>query len=458
MVFSSILFIFFFLPIFLILYFLFPKKYRNYVLMVFSLIFYAWGEPKYIFLMIFSSLINYIFAILISKNRKKFYLIICIVINLVILGIFKYANFVLDNIGFLFKGNIGTINIVLPIGISFFTFQAMSYTIDVYRKEVSVQYNYFKLLTYICMFPQLIAGPIVRYETIMKELDNRDVSFSSFSNGFLRFLNGLFKKVLIANTIGLLWNKILGLDVLDVSFGTVWLGALAFTFQIYFDFSGYSDMAIGLGKMLGFNYLENFDYPYIAKSITDFWRRWHISLSSWFRDYVYIPLGGNRCNKFRHIINILIVWLLTGLWHGASWNFIIWGLYYGILLIIEKYLISKVINKMPNFVKHIYTMALVLIGWVIFAITDLDKLVLYLRVMFGLGGKIFDNTFVYLLKNYFVLFVIAILFSIPFAKKINIKSNNILKFGIAIVYIILFITTIALIVSDTYNPFLYFRF
>ena len=456
MVFSSILFIFFFLPCFLLLYFLVPKKFKNTILLIFSLLFYAWGEPIYIILMLFSTLANYLLAILINKSHKKIYLVICVLINIILLGIFKYSGFIIENINNLLNINLNNPNLALPIGISFFTFQAMSYSIDVYRKEVPVQYNFFDLLTYICMFPQLIAGPIVRYETIAEELKERTVTKEGFTQGFVRFLEGLFKKVLIANSIGLLWNNISSMPHSEISILTSWLGIIAYTFQIYFDFSGYSDMAIGLGKMLGFNYLENFNYPYIANSITDFWRRWHISLSTWFRDYIYIPLGGNRCSKLKNIRNIFIVWLLTGFWHGASWNFIIWGLYYAIILTIEKYLLKDILNKMPKILRHIYALFLIIIGWTIFAIEDTTNLQEYLKIMFGINSyQLIDSAFLFFIRNYGILFVFAIIFSIPI--KFN-KTNKIIKNIKLILYIILFILTISYIVSDTYNPFLYFRF
>ena len=456
MVFSSILFIFFFLPSFLICYFLVPKKLKNTVLLLFSLLFYAWGEPVYIILMIISALINYLFALLINKSSKKIYLVICVLINIILLGVYKYSGFFVDNINSLFNLDISNPDLSLPIGISFFTFQAMSYTIDVYRKDVMVQYNYFDLLTYICMFPQLIAGPIVRYETIAEELKTRKVNFYGFCSGFERFLVGLFKKVLIANSVGMLFDTIIVIPNTSLSTLTAWLGILAYSIQIYFDFSGYSDMAIGMGKMLGFNYLENFNYPYIAKSITDFWRRWHISLSSWFRDYVYIPLGGNRCSKIKHIRNILIVWLLTGFWHGANWNFIIWGLYYALILLIEKFVIKKYLDKLPKVLQHVYAIFLILIGWTIFAIEDFSKLIDYIKVMFSFGSyKFIDSNFLYYGKNYLILFIIAIICCIPIKIKIKNKIFMFIKF---LIYIILFIITISFIVSDNYNPFLYFRF
>ena len=454
MVFSSALFIFFFLPLFILGYFITPKKFRSYTLLVFSLIFYAWGEPIYILLMLLSALINYVSALLIVKKPKhdKLFLTIAIILNLSMLGLFKYADFLLLNVNSIFRLNINYLKLSLPIGISFFTFQALSYTIDVYKNHKIYQKNYFKLLTYISMFPQLIAGPIVRYETIAKELDKRATNFTKFSEGFYRFLIGLFKKVLIANVIGMLWDKVLNLGSLSVL--TAWLGALAFTIQIYYDFSGYSDMAIGLGKMIGFTYLENFNYPYIAESITDFWRRWHISLSSWFRDYVYIPLGGNRCSKLKHIRNILIVWMLTGLWHGANYNFVLWGIYYGVILIIEKYLLANILEKLPKIIRHIYSLFLIIIGWVIFAIEDFSQLINYLKTMFGFNGKFLDNNFSFLIRNFLIVIIFGIVFSIPFKK----SDNKILRWITGVVFIILFIVTITMIISDTYNPFLYFRF
>jgi alginate O-acetyltransferase complex protein AlgI len=406
--------------------------------------------------MIISSLINYLIALIINKRRKKIYLIICIIINVLLLGVFKYSGFFIENINNILNINIPNPNLALPIGISFFTFQAMSYTIDVYKKEVPVQYNFFDLLTYISMFPQLIAGPIVRYETIAKELKERTVTKEGFADGFTRFLNGLLKKVLIANSIGLLWNTISSMPYSQLSSLTAWLGVIAYTFQIYFDFSGYSDMAIGLGKMLGFNYLENFNYPYVAQSITDFWRRWHISLSTWFRDYIYIPLGGNRCSKLKNIRNIFVVWMLTGFWHGANWNFIIWGLYYAIILLIEKYILKNHLQKLPRIFRHIYALFFIIIGWTIFAIEDINQLSDYLKIMFSISSyKFVDSWLLFYISNYGILFIIAVIFSIPI--KIN-KTNIIIKMVKPIIYITLFIVTISYIISDTYNPFLYFRF
>lgn len=452
MVFSSLIFIIFFLPIFLIIYYLVPNKIKNIILLIFSLIFYAWGEPLYILLLLFIAFINYISGLLIDKTkikiRKTLILILNIFINLAFLFYFKYIDFVLANLG------LKTIGVVLPLGISFYIFQTMSYTIDLYRGEVGVQKNYFTLLTYVAMFPQLIAGPIVRYSDVEIELRERKITKHDVYDGFVTFLTGLFAKVLIANNVGYLFSLITE-DISSISALTAWLGIGAYTLQIYFDFLGYSVMAMGLGKMLGFKYPANFNYPYIAESITDFWRRWHITLSTWFRDYVYIPLGGNRCSKSKNIRNILIVWLLTGIWHGASWNFIIWGLYFGVILIIEKVFLLKKLEKAPKTLRHIYALFLIMIGWLIFSIEDLETMNIYFKKMF-MNGKIIDNEFIFYLKNYFVYILFGIIFSMPILRKI--KMSETIKVVGTILYIILFIITLAFIISDSYNPFLYFRF
>ena len=452
MVFSSLIFIIFFLPIFLIIYYLVPNKIKNIILLIFSLIFYAWGEPLYILLLLFIAFINYISGLLIDKakikRRKTLILILNIFINLAFLFYFKYIDFVLANLG------LKTIGVVLPLGISFYIFQTMSYTIDLYRGEVGVQKNYFTLLTYVAMFPQLIAGPIVRYSDVEIELRERKITKQDVYDGFVTFLTGLFAKVLIANNVGYLFSLITE-DISSISALTAWLGIGAYTLQIYFDFLGYSVMAMGLGKMLGFKYPANFNYPYVAESITDFWRRWHITLSTWFRDYVYIPLGGNRCSKSKNIRNILIVWLLTGIWHGASWNFIIWGLYFGVILIIEKVFLLKKLEKAPKALRHIYALFLIMIGWLIFSIEDLGTMNIYFKKMF-MNGKIIDNEFIFYLKNYFVYILFGIIFSMPILRKI--KMSETIKVIGTILYIILFIITLAFIISDSYNPFLYFRF
>ena len=463
MIFSSIPFLFFFFPLFILLYFTLPFKYKNHILLLFSLIFYAWGEPIYILLMIFSSIVDFINGKNIEKHKddnkkKKIYLIISIIINISLLGFFKYADFFIKVINNILNLDIPLLNLGLPIGISFFTFQTMSYSIDVYRGDVKAEKDFLTFMTYVCMFPQLIAGPIVRYETVSSELHKRDINFKKFADGFTRFLRGLFKKVLIANNIGLLFTLITSSEVNDISIMTGVLAIVSYAFQIYFDFSGYSDMAIGMGNMCGFTFLENFNYPYISKSITEFWRRWHISLSSWFKDYVYIPLGGSRVNILKNIRNILIVWILTGFWHGASWNFIFWGLYYGILLLLEKFVLKKYIDKLPDFVKHIYTIVLVFIGWMIFAFDDSKYLFGFIKAI--TSNKFVDSAFLYYFKNYFLILVIATLFSLPVYPKVKEKMNNSIFTSLLSIsiYVILFIITLSYLVSDTYNPFLYFRF
>ena len=463
MIFSSIPFLFFFFPLFILLYFTLPFKYKNYILLLFSLIFYAWGEPIYILLMIFSSIVDFINGKNIEKykddnKKKKIYLIISIIINISLLGFFKYADFFIKVINNILYLDIPLLNLGLPIGISFFTFQTMSYSIDVYRGDVKAEKDFLTFMTYVCMFPQLIAGPIVRYETVSNELHKRDINFKKFADGFTRFLRGLFKKVLIANNIGLLFTLITSSEVNELSIMTGVLAIVSYAFQIYFDFSGYSDMAIGMGNMCGFTFLENFNYPYISKSITEFWRRWHISLSSWFKDYVYIPLGGSRVNILKNIRNILVVWILTGFWHGASWNFIFWGLYYGILLLLEKFVLKKYIDKLPDFVKHIYTIILVFIGWMIFAFDDSKYLFGFIKAL--TSNKFVDSAFLYYFKNYFLILVIATLFSLPVYPKVKEKVNNSIFTSLLSIsiYVILFIITLSYLVSDTYNPFLYFRF
>ena len=464
MVFSSIPFLFFFFPFCLICYYLTPNRFKNYTLLVFSLFFYSWGEPIYILLMIFSTLVDFLNGRLLSKNnnkktRRKF-LFIAILINLSLLGFFKYTDLLIETINFIFNTNISPLNITLPIGISFYTFQTMSYSIDVYRKDVEPETNYFRYLTYISMFPQLIAGPIVRYETINRELHKRTIVFDNVCKGFLRFLNGLFKKVLIGNNIGYLNSLIMNSDLYSQSILTLWLGIIAFALQIYFDFSGYSDMAIGMGKMLGFSFDENFDYPYASRSITEFWRRWHISLSTWFRDYVYIPLGGNRKGLRKQIRNILFVWALTGIWHGASWNYLLWGIYYGVILVIEKVFLTRYIEKWPNILKHLYTIILLIIGWAIFSIEDVSVLQNYLKLMLTPTLPLIDSNFIFYISNYALILILGTVFSFPIVKKIpKLAERNILtKILFAIIYIVLFIASVAYLVSDTYNPFMYFRF
>ena len=458
MVFSSISFLFFFLPTLFIIYFLTPKKYRNYILLLFSLIFYIFGEKWYVILLITSCLINYICGILIEKKNKKLFLIIGLIINIALLLYYKYTNFFLDTFTNIFNLNPITLNIILPLGISFFTFQNISYLIDVYRKDVNAQRNFLKYATYITLFPQLVAGPIVRYKDVADELENREENTKIFSEGVIRFIVGLSKKVLIADTIYYMYTEIMKTNMTTLSY---WLVAIGFTLQIYYDFSGYTDMAIGLGKMFGFNFKENFNYPLISSSITEFWRRWHISLSSFFKDYVYIPLGGNRCSKLKNIRNILIVWTLTGFWHGASWNFILWGLYFFIFLILEKFILKKYLRK--GFFSHLYTLIVVIISFVIFSLTNMTDIFNFIKGMFGINTIFINHESIYHLKNNLVIILIALLGSGPIIKNTIIKLkkgkyNKLIECLFIIFIFTIFILSIAKIVSSSFNPFIYFRF
>ena len=468
MLFSSIVFLFSFLPAVMILYYLLPVRFRNVILLLASLVFYAWGEPVYLFLMRLSILFNHFSGLDIARNLQdkraaKRSLVFNLIINLAVLGFFKYEGFVLDTLNGILPVHISYHALPLPIGISFYTFQILSYIIDVYRGNVKVQTNLPNFALYVTMFPQLIAGPIVQYADVDEQLASREVSRTKFGEGSMYFIRGLAKKVLLANTSGMIFTEVSGLAKGNIAVMTAWLGAFAYMFQIYFDFSGYSDMAIGLGKMFGFEFNMNFNYPYVSKSITEFWRRWHISLSSWFRDYVYIPLGGNRVSKIKHIRNLLIVWFLTGLWHGAAWNFVAWGLYYGVILIIEKYLLSPVLDRLPDVVRHIYSIVLVVIGWVLFFSSSFGQAADYIRVMFGAGAHGFaDRESMYLLTSNLILWLILIFGSTPLVhfryehmlrtKKWNTTIIN------SVVYAALFIVCIAYLVTETYNPFLYFRF
>ena len=460
MVFSSVTFLFLFLPVSLILYYIVPQKLKNFVLLLCSLVFYAWGEPIYVLLMIYSILLNYVSGLLMANHPKykKQVLVFTIVLNLFIIGFFKYYGFLMENFNALTGLNIPIRKLALPIGISFYTFQALSYDIDLYRGKFPVQKNFVAFAAYITMFPQLIAGPIVRYEDVAKQMMKRKLSLSRFGKGALRFIFGLSKKVLLANVVGALFDTIHASGT-DLSVVTAWIGALAYTFQIYFDFSGYSDMAIGLGEMLGFSFMENFDYPYAADSVTDFWRRWHISLSTWFREYVYIPLGGNRVNVIRHIRNILIVWFLTGLWHGASWNFILWGLYYGLLLLFEKYVWSRI--PMPRFINRILTLLLVIIGWVIFSSDTLPQILSTLGAMFGKAPLgFFDSNARYYLSTNWVLLVVCVFCALPGVRLIykSLKQDTLGRVILWILAAVLLTVCTAFMVSQSYNPFLYFRF
>lgn len=474
MVFSSTIFLFFFLPVVLIGYYLINPKFRNTFLLVGSVFFYAWGEPKFVFVMIFSVFVNYIFGLLVNRYREskkiaKLVIVFMVLFNVFIFFIYKYLNFSIQNFNIIFNTNIHMTNIALPIGISFFTFQAMSYVLDVYRNKGKVQKNPLDVALYIMLFPQLIAGPIVRYETVSYAINNRKETVDDFSEGVKRFIIGLGKKVILSNSVAIIADKAFGyLDFSQLSIGMAWLGALAYSLQIFFDFSGYSDMAIGLGKMFGFNFDENFNYPYISKSVSEFWRRWHISLSTWFRDYVYFPLGGSRVNKkSRLVFNLFIVWLLTGIWHGASWNFVVWGLFYFFLLIFEK--LTGVPNKFKSAITillyRIFTLLCVLFGWVIFRASDLNYAIEYMKSMFGLNNNpLTSNLCTFLMQENYIILIISIIFCTPIAKKIKevcdtyVLANKIASVLTPVLYIVLFIICIAYTVTSTYNPFIYFNF
>lgn len=472
MLFSSLTFIFAFLPLLLFLYFLLKKRwYRNFILLLFSILFYAWGEPKYIFLMFLVILISYVAGILIdkleTKNKTLLKNITFILSLILIIGnliYFKYANFIVDNINNIFKLNISIKAIVLPIGISFYTFQILSYIIDVYRKKIPVQKNILDLSLYVTLFPQLVAGPIVRYETVQDELENRKENLNDIISGVKRFIIGLSKKIILANNVALLADFIFDNSYIHQSgYGSsiIGLGAIAYSLQIYYDFSGYSDMAIGLGQIFGFHFLENFNYPYISRSITEFWRRWHISLSSWFRDYVYIPLGGNRVSKFRWILNLLVVWALTGLWHGASWNFIIWGLYFCFLLILEKIFLKKFIDKWPSVVRWLYSIILIIIGWVIFRVENISEVFYFIKKLFDFSSTNYIEIFASNNLIIPILFIIpSILFMFPIYKKIEnlCIKKPMLNYALNAVYLGLFLICIMYLISSNFNPFIYFRF
>ena len=463
MVFSSITFLYYFLPILLFIYIIVPSKFKNIVLLLFSFLFYFYGEPKYIIILLLSCVINYIAGSLIEKyiEYSKKILIGVIVYNIGQLIYFKYTNFFIVNINGIFNLDINLFRIVMPIGISFFTFQTLSYVVDVYRKEVEASKNFFDFATYLSLFPQLVAGPIVRYKTVADELKNRKMNFTDFSSGVKRFTIGLAKKVLLANVLGELCSVLVGME--EVTVLSSWLNAISFTLQIYFDFSGYSDMAIGLGLMFGFHFLENFNYPLIASSITDFWRRWHISLSSFFRDYVYIPLGGNRVSKIKWIRNIFVVWLLTGFWHGAAWNFIIWGLYFAILLLLEKNIWGSKISK-TKIIKYFYTLFLVVISFVIFNASSFSEVLVSFKNLFMLNDlEIINFETVYHIRNYLFVIIMAVVAATPLIKNIINKIYNkrfklIIDIAEPIYYLLLLIIVTSFLIDSSFNPFLYFRF
>lgn len=463
MLFSSMTFVFMFLPIVCALYLLSSKRFHNPILLAASILFYAWGEPKYLAIMLLTILINYAGAIAVEKfNHKKLWLIFTIIVDLGLLIYFKYFNFIIDNINNLFHAHINAIDVIMPIGISFYTFQALSYVIDVFRGDCKAQKDIYKLALYICLFPQLIAGPIVKYHDVAEQIEDREVNFDKVTIGVKRFIIGLSKKMLIANTLGAIADKIFTQPADTFSPLVAWLGSISYTLQLYYDFSGYSDMAIGLGLIFGFQFMENFNYPYISKSITEFWRRWHISLSTWFKQYLYIPLGGNRISKNRTYINLGIVFLLTGIWHGASWNFVFWGIWNGFFIILEKMTgWHNDTDKLPvKILKHIYTIFVFVLGWVMFRADNMTYAWTYLKNMFGLV-KVHDITYtmMYYVDNIEIITLIAaILCAMPiFRNMIHIEKKPV-KLLVNIWLLVLFILSSASIAASTYNPFIYFRF
>lgn len=468
MVFSSLIFIFIFLPLVLVSYYIAPRRLRNTVILLASLLFYAWGEPTYIILIIISILINYLGALLIrvhikNKDKSKFIFITLLLIDISILFFFKYYGFPIECLGSIIGLDLKVKSISLPLGISFYTFQQISYIADIYMQKVKPERNLIDFATYITMFPQLIAGPIVKYDDIHKQLANRKESINKFGEGVQRFIIGLGKKVILANNIGVIWTQVKEVNLNDLSIVLSWIGIIAFTLQIYFDFSGYSDMAIGLAKMFGFDFLENFDYPYISKSITEFWRRWHMSLGGWFREYIYIPLGGNKKGTLIQVRNLFIVWFTTGLWHGASTNFVVWGLYFGVILFIEKIYLKDLLKKIPSIFSHIYTLIIVMIGWVIFDMNTLTDSGHYIKIMFGFGNNIFiDNLAKYILTNNFIILLIGLICSTKLIKiymnkiKSTFRENDV--FLITAINLLILIISTAYLVGASYNPFLYFRF
>ncbi len=468
MLFSSIPFLYYFLPCVLLFYAVVPKKAKNFVLMLASLVFYGWGEPKYLLLMAVTIVVGYVSGIVIEKllsdqpRAAKAVLIVAVGICLGFLGYFKYANFFVENFVALTGMDVKMLNIALPIGISFYTFQILSYCVDVYRKDVPAQKNIINLAAYVTMFPQLIAGPIVRYSDIAVQLTQRKHSFEMASDGIRRFIVGLSKKVLLANILGEVCDAFKASD--DKSILFFWFYALCYMMHVYFDFSGYSDMAIGLGRLFGFRFMENFNYPYISASATEFWRRWHMSLGSWFRDYVYIPLGGNRVSKARHCFNIFVVWMLTGFWHGAAWTFIVWGLYFAVLLLIEKFFLLKYLRK-TKVISHVYVLIMVLFSFVIFNAADMGEAVQYLGGLFGIGGYPFvSESFVWYLCNYAPVFIVGIIGATPLIRDTclrlqkNEKTSRVLNVLEPVVLVLLLLLVTAYLVDGSYNPFLYFRF
>lgn len=467
MIFSTPLFLFYFLALTLLLYYVAPRKLRNLVILCASLLFYYWGERIYVIIMFVSTAIDFTHGLLVERCKKKgndrgakLAVASSIIFNLALLFFFKYWDFIAGSLQSMGLTFMPILHIHLPIGISFYTFQTMSYTIDVYRGDTRAQRSIINFGTFVTLFPQLIAGPIIKYKDLGDQIDSRTCSVDKFSSGVHIFMVGLGKKLLIANNVGMLWDSYKTMALSDLTVAGSWLGVLAFTFQIYFDFSGYSDMAVGLGRMLGFEFLPNFNYPYISKSITEFWRRWHISLSTWFREYLYIPLGGNRCSKARWMLNLLIVWAATGIWHGASWNYVLWGLYFFVLLMVEKFFLLKLLDKAPAVFGHIYTLFFVLVSWAIFAIEDSTHLMGYLKVMFGLGGVSLTNgAFGYYLTSYLPVLIMAALASTPLGVTVYRKMpQRVAQATGAVLLVAGLVMCTAYLVDGTYNPFLYFRF
>ena len=466
MVFSTPYFLFLYLPMVLLLYYISPLKWRNLVLMVVNLIFYGWGEPVYIIIMLVNITANYAFGLVVTRCKQrenqrgaKIAVALSVVFNLALLGFFKYWDFIAGSLASLGLDVMPQLGLELPIGISFYTFQTMSYTIDVYRGDSRVQKNLITFGTFVTLFPQLIAGPILQYKDLDAQLEQRDHTVERFALGVQRFCVGLAKKVLLANNLGKLWDVYLATPGAELTTLGAWLGIVAFSLQLYFDFSGYSDMAIGLGRMLGFEFMENFNYPYISKSATEFWRRWHISLGNWFRDYLYIPLGGNRVGKGRLMFNLLIVWAATGIWHGASWNFLIWGLYYFVFIIMEKLWLGKYLKKAPAVLTHLYGVFVVVVGWAIFAVEDFTAMGLYLKAMFGIGVSLVNGDALYYLFNYLPMLIVACVAATPLAAKVWHKiPAKVWKPALPVLVCLALVLATAYLVDGTYNPFLYFRF
>lgn len=468
MLFSSIPFLYYFLPAVIFLYFIVPFKFKNFILMLVSLFFYAWGEPMYVFLMVGVSLIGYIFGFLIDRYREnkklsKLFMFISLIGSFSILAVFKYADFFIENVNTIFSSNIALLKLALPIGISFYTFQIASYTIDLYWGNIKLQKSFVKFLTYVSMFPQLIAGPIVRYSDIEKEIDDRNITREGISYGVRRFVLGLSKKILLANVLGEFVDIFKTSSEQSVLF--VWLYVIAYSLHIYFDFSGYSDMAIGLGKAFGFNFPENFNYPYISKSVTEFWRRWHLTLSTWFKDYIYIPLGGNRVSKLKWFRNIFVVWAFTGLWHGASWNFVIWGLMFAVILVLEKLFLGKLLEKTPTILRRMYTLLIIFMSWTVFDATSMVQITERLAMMFGFADvPLVTAETLYYLKSYLIVFIIGIIGSTPLPAMLIRKLSDretlhkVVNLAEAVALPVLLIVSTAYLVDGSFNPFLYFRF